>query len=637
MDPQPPADRVYPDHVILTRSGLPKRRYSFEDKLNLLGLGASREATLSRLEEYQRLFAFRFKNAIVTLSGKGPRAWVALKGHLGHCELVRHLLANRLPGRPPIWYGSRSLKTSLYLCLDVDADKEEACKKQRLPFTDRCTLVERAFRRMGINPDNPRSVLIQITPRGGRHYYVFLDQVHFLDQIHDLLQEAGLRHSPGAIEFFPSTTHGFRLPFGYLPDRPHDPTAWIQFIDDYRNGRIIRHSLANLQENIFKHRASQYQRIESRHQAVQADIIEDRRELILGIPKQTKSDSSPPQPDIPPDKLARYEKLIKGIDSGAAADELITLGILVSGTRTKALMHLAAHLIWFKNLTGEEATEFLTEWAMDPRHVSKDIAADLANGTQIVAKHIATMCRWHEVNKKTPNLTPRESVNEFAREELDALLSTLIDLSLEGRINQAIFLLHFLRFAKRHGKATEDGSAWDAAPAVRQVVRRWPGCHHMNYKARFSHAISAGCMTVVKGAWHHSNGAGRATTYRLSVPVIPQVEWVFNYDTALAFLTTISPPVSPQGEANQETPSEEEPTHASNPDRSISGDPTRPDRGVLSSPVPPTCAGTDLDPRSRQCHSQPNAAPGLHRRDPKGMRTVAKEHAPHLSTGRELD
>ena len=96
-------------------------------------------------------------------------------------------------------------------------------------------------------------------------------------------------------------------------------------------------------------------------------------------------------------------------------------------------MHLAAHLIWFKGLTAEDGTDFLIEWAMDPRHASKDIADDLANGTDKVAKHIANMCIWHEARKKTPNLTPMENVNEFAPQELDALRPTLTTLSPEDR------------------------------------------------------------------------------------------------------------------------------------------------------------------------------------------------------------
>ena len=55
---------------------------------------------------------------------------------------------------------------------------------------------------MGINPENPRSVLILRSPSGGRHYYVFLDAPYCLDQIHGLLQCAGLRHVKGRSNSF---------------------------------------------------------------------------------------------------------------------------------------------------------------------------------------------------------------------------------------------------------------------------------------------------------------------------------------------------------------------------------------------------------------------------------------------------
>ena len=81
---------------------------------------SSREATLSRVAEYRRLFAYRYTRAIVTRRGQGPSAWTAYRGRLVDEQIIHHLLADRLPGRPPIWYGSRSFQTSMYLCLDVD-------------------------------------------------------------------------------------------------------------------------------------------------------------------------------------------------------------------------------------------------------------------------------------------------------------------------------------------------------------------------------------------------------------------------------------------------------------------------------------------------------------------------------------
>ena len=141
---------------------------------------------------------------------------------------------------------------------------------------------------MGINPDNPRSVLIQSTPSGGRHYYVFFDAPYGLDQYHALLHAVGLRHVPGEIEFYPSPNQGLRLPFGHIPGQPHDPGAWIQFIDDYRNHRIIRHSLAALYDNLEKHLSTQHRRIQSTRRAAALPQDEPPKTFIMGVPRHAR-------------------------------------------------------------------------------------------------------------------------------------------------------------------------------------------------------------------------------------------------------------------------------------------------------------------------------------------------------------
>ena len=451
------------------------------DELVHLDPRSSREATLSRVGEYRRLFAFRYTRGIVTRRGQGPSAWTAYRGNLLDEQIIQHLLASRLPGRPPVWYGSRSFQTSRYLCLDVDADrtpKQILAKKyplwERMPediyaaelgkivsqlrrqipcpsFADRCSLVERAFRRMGLNPDNHRSVLIQRTPSGGRHYYVFFDALYSLDQYHELFHAVGLQHIPGEIEFYPSPTHGLRLPFGFVPGQPHDPNAWIQFIDDYRNGQIIRHSLATVTDPLVKHHSTQHCRIQSLKQAKSLPPTNPQKPFIMGLPKQARISQVNSNLNVSVDSEQRFLALLEGIHSSADADELMTMGIIVPGTRTKVLNHLAANLIWFRHLPAADAASFLTDWAMSPRHASKDIADDLAHGTVTVAKHIATMCRWYEANKRTPDIIPTDTnaTGKFAPQELKSLRSHLADLSPDDRANQAHFLLHFLRFVDR--------------------------------------------------------------------------------------------------------------------------------------------------------------------------------------------
>ena len=556
--------------VMLTKAGKHKSRWSLDTKLELLDGQSCRKATLSRVADFRNLFAFKVTNGIVTCRGQGPSAWTAYRGVLGDAEIIGHLLADRIPNRNPVWFGARSFQTSLFICLDVDADRspqqilakkypewEEmpddlyaielnkiashlARQTPRPSFADRCTLVERAFRRMGINPENPTSVLIQPTPGGGRHYYVFFDAPYLLSQYHHLLQAAKLQHVPGEIEFYPSTKHGLRLPFGYIPGQPHDPQAWIQFIDDYCNGKIIRHSLADCHDSLEKHTEIQARRIQS--------AKESRPDSPTGITHQRLNSPSTPKSAEPamrdlnqrPEAEVRYRLLLEGIRYSTDAEDLMALGILLPGTRTQVLNHLAAHLIWFKHHSADDAAAFLVKWAMSPRHASKDIQDDLANGTTKVATHIQTMCRWYETQKHTsPTSTAHDDdPREYSPVELQPLRSSIATLPPDDRIKQAHFLLHFLRFAKRHGSYVTDGTGWEAAPAVKPVIRRWTECDHMKYKDRIRHAISGGCMKVVKEAWHRSNGPGRARTYRLSVPVVPESEWVMHYKAALNYLTT---------------------------------------------------------------------------------------------------
>jgi hypothetical protein len=639
---------------MLTKAGKLKSRWSLDTKLELLDGQSCRKATLSRVADFRNLFAFKVSNGIVTCRGQGPSAWTTHRGVLGDAEIIGHLLANRIPARDPVWFGARSFQTSLFICLDVDADRSPqqilakkypeweqmpddlyaielnkiashlARQTPRPSFADRCTLVERAFRRMGINPDNPTSVLIQPTPSGGRHYYVFFDAPYLLSQYHQLLQAAKLQHVPGEIEFYPSTKHGLRLPFGYIPGKTHDPQAWIQFIDDYRNGKIIRHSLADCHDSLEKHTEIQSRRIQS--------VKESRPGSPPGITHQKVNSPSTPKsaeptrdPNQGADAESRYRSLLEEIRCSTDVEELMSLGILLPGTRTKVLNHLAAHLIWFKHLSAADAASFLIDWAMSPRHASKDITADLTDGTSVVAKHIQTMCRWYESNKQTSDIPVNAyTAAEFAPQELNAIRYRLADLCPDARANQVRFLLHFLRFAKHHGSADSNGTGWLASPAIRQIIRRWPGCHHMNYATRIRHAVSGGCMEVVKDAWHRPNGPGRARTYRLSVPVVPEGQWVMTYEAAFDFLMH-EDPHSPTSDPSTTQPSrkEEETSHADYPDRPDAGNNTNSSRGALPTSLSSPCAGTGLDSSPRQRHPQPYAAPRLHRRDSQGVRTTA--------------
>src|SRR6185437_4607438 len=190
-------------------------------------------------------------------------------------HIADHLLAGLIPNRPPIWIGTRSFKTSKYLLIDVDFDPEDSYTldelatigrrrreaiKAKPSFQARLQAVQSALRRMGVDPDDPRQVLIQRTPRGGRHLFLFFDDPSYLNDLYGLLEAAGLEHKSGEIEFYPSPDHAIRLPFGLTTGQPHDPNAWMQWIDDYNNGRIYRFSLATLLENLGRHHDTQERR-----------------------------------------------------------------------------------------------------------------------------------------------------------------------------------------------------------------------------------------------------------------------------------------------------------------------------------------------------------------------------------------
>lgn len=399
---------------------------------------------------------------------------------------------------------------------------------------------------MGINPDNPTSVLIQPTPSGGRHYYVFFDSPYLLSQYHQLLHAVKLQHVPGEIEFYPSTKHGLRLPFGYIPGKTHDPQAWIQFIDDYRNGKIIRHSLADCHDSLEKHTEIQSRRIQS--------VKESRPGSPTGNMHQKVSSSSTPKsaeptryPNHGADADSRYRSLLEEIRCSTDAEELMSLGILLPGTRTKVLNHLAAHLIWFRHLSAADATKELTEWALNKRHNSKDIQEDLACGTDAVARHIARICGWHARHKTTsPHSRNSATTNvaKFTQAELETVRTALGKTPRSDRREQAEFYLHFLHFSKRHGTTTPDNQAWQSSPAVRQVIRRWPGCHHMNYKLRIAHALESGLLEITREKWHRPGGMGRARNYRLNVVPDQSTTAMIDYDTALNMLVTNAPLVA---------------------------------------------------------------------------------------------
>lgn len=559
--------------ILLTKGGLPKSRYSLKEKLKILDPSSGEDAVVARLNEFLGLFCARKQGGIVTLRGKGASSWTAFRGSIGVSQVIDHLLANLISNRDPIWYGSRGGRLCQYFCLDIDTDRFShkilvdenpdwptfsigeyqrqiseigsrfSSNESKLPFHERCKQVHSALRRMGINPLNPRSVLVQQTPGGGLHFYVFLDKLYFQYQVEDLLKDAGLRNVKGSIEIYPSERQGLRLPFGLVPGRQHQPQAWIQFIDDVRNGRIIRHTLQGCYEALARHYRSHTRRISSvknSRPAIDQTSLQEPSSDSCGFrppENQSEKNASLQISNQISERQIRYQSLLNGIRSKEDSMELLRIGIRIPGTRTAALKKIAEHLIWFRRYSGVDAATLMIKWAMRPGHASVDIESDLKNGTVIVENQIMAMCRWYESHRSPSKSILPNSVEQFSFRELDSLKTSLRKLSESERFNQAIFLVHFLRFAKRYGKRVENGIGWDSSPAIRQVVRRWPGCHHMNYKDRINHAISSGCISIIRESLYRLNGKGRARTYRLFVPVVDLSECELTDNQAVSYLT----------------------------------------------------------------------------------------------------
>ena len=561
-----------------TRGGDLKHRLSFNEKLHLLDPDTESEITQERLMAFMNVFAFRTTGGIITKASGGPRDWAALRGSIAAEQVARHLLADSLlPVFRPQWIGSRSPSTTRLMALDVDGDRPDdpilnldgglkhihaygyrdleefirnrAVARERarakIPFADRCHSAEEFFRRLGADPEDPRQVLRQATPSGGRHYYSVLDRPYFLSQIHNLFLEAGLRHLPGQIEFFPSMSRALRLPFGHVPGQVHDPQAWIKFIDDLVNHRVRRFSLEEMYENLTTNPGRKAKPV---RQAAPRDLGSSRANVAkpasLGLPRGRRDELRSSRPDQ--SNVDYYLRLVNaGCSSTDEAQDLIEMGIRVEGTRTLALKQLAAHLIWFLGYSADQAAEALATWALDDRHRSKDIQADLAAGTSKVKTQVVGMCRWYAKEKGTNASTEWSKGNPsacFAPEELAILIPSIQSLPVEDRSDQASFFLSFLTFAKRHGRPRDDGSGWEAAPAVNTFIRKWDGCRgRSRYLTRMNTANAAGLLVMIREKLQVPGGKGRARTYLLSVPVVDQTRWTMSRAEALARLIGTSP------------------------------------------------------------------------------------------------
>lgn len=602
------------DWIPRTKTGQLKRRLSYNEKLIVLGMGDPLDKMRARLDVFNNLFAYRRCGSIVTRAGKGPRDWTTLRHHLKDEVILRHLLGGS-HDQKPTWAGCRSFATTKFVAIDVDADRGgQSNSAPDTSFAKRCDEVERAFRRMGIDPSDPSVVLVQPTPSGGRHYYFFLMFGVRLAEIIELLEEAGITHVPGRTEIFPSENHGFRLPFGAIPGRSHDPKAWIKFVDAYKEGHIRLFKMEELRTVLKKHgRRHRRQHVSKQISKVYTNTRRSVRPVEkppvrMVKPRRLKLQTAPAL-----SKSEKFQGMIeKGITSKDEVVKLLRLGIQKEGTRKETMKILAAHFVWICGMGSDDAARKLTDWLMDHRHKSKDIVADLNEGTEVVARHAERMCKWYEKQRQTDPYHP--PLNLRFRQSEVAALTAVQKMPAELRHDQAMFLLHFLAYAKEHGLRAADGQSYVASPAVNAVIRRWPGCGKTGYQVRIASAEHLGVLRLVRGKWQNPNGQGRARTYRIAVPVKHDPECLTLGD-AIGLLTRIDPPRrAPVGQLPPPQPTEARLDNGATENLRHQSPTQLPSRASIPGTLPSTSSRRSLATGSHPSDRTPAQLAGLPRR-----------------------
>ncbi|MGC4004060.1 MAG: hypothetical protein QM811_13445 [Pirellulales bacterium] len=577
-----------------------KHRLTYEDKLLLLDPDAPTKLTDFRVQKLYRLFCCRKSDGICTRTSGGPRDWTKKRGLIAKEDLVRHLLRDISPHHRPVWYGVRSFPTSCYVAIDVDADRTISSPGNgKESFRARCEILESALRRMNVDPTDKRSVMIERTPSGGRHYYLFFNARYYLDDLQKLFEKAGLRFQKGEFEFFPSESQGLRLPFGHLPDEVRSPREWIRFAEAFRRRQIKRHFPGDLEEALLRSRTSQSKprEIETAKTAKHAALLRGEKPA---SPRRSRYHAT----DCPRSK--ECAKL-----TAENIQQLWQDGITHQGTRLEVLKALAANRVFVRGMSSQDAAAELIVWAMTPRHRSQDIQQDLRNGTQRVANQIIAMCRWYASRRSTAIPPVR-----YETTVLDHIRTALQNAPKESRQGLAVFILHFWSFALKHGERDEQGG-WVCQPAVKEVIRKWPGCSHMRYKPYLELAINLGIITKIKGAWHNHIGKGRATTYRINITGTGATTLKgCDLNDAIKYLAEDRADISVLVEAYSSQPSTDhtgEVTNGYNDHESSSRSSRRAENcsASLSSALPPSSADRRVDSTPQAGPRRRAAAPGI--------------------------
>jgi len=638
---------------LVTQKGKMKSRYSWEEKLQMLGCNEE------QLKAFADLLAPRKTHYSIRRANENDMGrWFEGRGELTLDLIAWHLLGARVPERYPLWIAPRAWDWTQFVAIDVDLRGNE------VDFQHRCRQVEEAFRLLDV-PSESR--LVVPTPSGGRHYYFFTSQKIRTTEIAPTMTQVGIIARKAKFEVFPSAAHGLRTPFGHIPFRPHSADEWLQFIESYKIGR-----LPTVNWEMCKHLAKEH----ARSRKTLPMLFSPEPDEVLSTDREYREKPKPPfrSQEHPPDvgmskadrqKLQRYEKLLsRPVESPADIEQLLDLGIRCEGTRHEAIMRLAWNFVFVRGCKEDDAIREITEWAYRTGEgASKDVNADLEQGSHRVEDDVTELVRLFARLRDNQGTA---SACLIANEELDAIQTSTLSAEPRLRFSNGKFLIEFLRFAKTNGWPTTGG--WECRPAAEGIMRKWPGCSGRRYKLHLDWALKQGILVMTKEKRQTYDRTGCPRTFLLRIPMVKRAAWMLTRDDALARLkqfsfdsknaaTGTASPCEKSDKYHVGFPTKEE----NNPQKEKASDPTsetvrketeetvkrtRPNSLTGNGPTGPAnepgkgndaYAKRPLDPARAAGAGNPIVAPSASKPDCTGNRDARREYpgraVRHLATG----
>lgn len=478
---------------LFTKAGTLRKKYSVADRLAIAG------ATERHLETFiEWLCPYAKQYAITKAGSDDPQAWLTVKRQPSRKDILRHLLGDAIPGVKPLWVAPWAGEFTRWLGLDIDHQGDQA------DFEQRVAIAARAMTTLGYEDDD---LLWSPTPSGGLHVRGFLTTTNFTYQLQHLFECLGIVHTPGQLEIYPREGHGLRLPFGKIPGKPFDPSAWVRF------AKALDRS-----EGIY--------RMEWREMWERAETYAWTRPEGLMRPDPAPAPAAP----VPLDPFASGAQAepcttevgqhlpiaTEKITCPADAEAIYERGIHREGMRVAATNQLAWHFLHAKGKSVEETIELLTSWSCETgRTTSKDVQRDLANGDTKVAEQVAEIVRSIAKLPRTVGARPAPGIYQEEILWIAQGLNTLSKPSKEFR-REVAFACNILIFAKGYGEKTE--WSWEAPISAGGVMRKWRRFTGTRYLAPLQGLQKAGLLTLVKEKIQTFNKTGRPCTWGLRVP-----------------------------------------------------------------------------------------------------------------------